>query len=113
MIGQQGVEGGTDADQAAKGLVFAGQAVDLKTEHDADVAQRDFREQPGEIVAADGAGAGTPLIAIKDANAFAGPAPTQSQPLEIDLDLGRFAVALNLLGMGLADIDDGPTLQMV
>ena len=113
LIGQQGVEGGTDADQAATGLVFAGQAVDLKTKHDADMAQGDFRQQPGEIVAADGAGAGAPLITIKDANAFARPAPAKSHVLEIDLDLGRFAVALNLLGMGLANIDDGPTLQMV
>jgi hypothetical protein len=33
--------------------------------------------------------------------------------LEISLDLSRFAVALHLLGMRLADIDDRPTVEMV
>ena len=75
LVGQQGVEGRTDLDQAATGLVLAGEAIDLKAEHQADVAEGDLREQPGEIVAADGGGGGAPLIAIEDANAFGGPTP--------------------------------------
>ena len=113
LVGQQGIKGRTDLDQAATGLVFAGQAVDLKAEHQADVAEGDFRQQPGEIVAADGGGGGAPLIAIEDANAFAGPTPGEGELLEIGLDLSGFGVALDLLGMGLADIDDGPAFQVV
>ena len=113
LVGEQGVEGGADLDQAATGLVFAGQAIDLEAEDQADVAQGDLREQPGEIVAADGGGAGAALIAIEDADAFGGPAPLEGQLAELGLDLGGFAVALDLLGMRLADIDDRPAFQMV
>ena len=38
---------------------------------------------------------------------------SRAQFLEIGLDLGGFGVALDLLGMGLADIDDGPAFQVV
>ena len=75
LVGEQGVEGGADLDQPATVLVFTGQAVDLEAEDQADVAQGDLREQPGEIVAADGAGTGAALVAIEDANAFRRPAP--------------------------------------
>ena len=37
---------------------------------------------------------------------------SRAQLSEIGLNLGGFAVALDLLGMGLADIDDGPAFQM-
>ena len=77
------------------------------------MAQGDLREQPGEIVAADGGSAGAALVAIEDANALGGPAPGQGPLLELGLDLGRFAVALDLLGVRLADIVDRPAFQMV
>lgn len=41
LIGQQGVEGGTDLGQTATGLVFTSQAVDRETEDQADVPQGD------------------------------------------------------------------------
>jgi hypothetical protein len=113
FVGEQGVEGGANLDQAAAGLVRAGQAVDLEAEHQADVTEGDFRQEPGEIRAPGGGGAGAALIAVEDANAFRGPAPGAGAFLEIGLDLGGFAVALNLLGMRLADIDDGPTVEVV
>ena len=72
LVGQQGVEGGADLDQPATVLVFTGQAIDLEAEDQADVAQGDLREQPGEIVAAGGGGAGAALIAIEDADALGG-----------------------------------------
>jgi hypothetical protein len=87
LVGEQGVEGGTNLNQAATVLVFTGQTVDLEAEDQADVAQGDLREQPGEIVTADGAGAGAALVAIEDANAFRWPAPRERTLLEIGLDL--------------------------
>jgi hypothetical protein len=68
-VGQQGIEGRTDFDQATTRLILAGEAVELEAEHQSDVAEGDLREQPGEIVAADGGGGGAPLIAIEDADA--------------------------------------------
>ena len=113
LVGEQGVEGGADLDQTAAVLVFAGQAVDLEAEDQADVAQGDLREQPGEIVAAGGGGAGAALVAIEDADPLRGPAPGEGPLLELGLDLGRFAVALDLLGVRLPDIVDRPALQMM
>ena len=113
LVGEQGVEGGADLDQPATVLVFTGQAIDLEAEDQADVAQGDLREQPGEIVAAGGGGAGAALVAIEDADALGGPAPGEGPLLELGLDLGRFAVALDLLGVRLTDIVDRPALQMV
>jgi hypothetical protein len=93
LIGEQGVEGSANSDQAATLLVFTGQAVDLEAKHQADVAQGDLREQPGEIVAADGAGTGAALIAIEDSNAFRRPAPCARTLLKVGLDLSRLAVS--------------------
>src|SRR5205823_2434999 len=76
------------------------------------MAEGDFGQQPGEIVAADGAGRRAPLIAIEDADAFGGPTPVEGALAEIGLDRSGFAVALDLLGMGLADRDEGPTIQV-
>ena len=113
LVGQQGVEGGADLDQPTTVLVLTGQAIDLETEDQADVAQGDLREQPGEIVAAGGGGAGAALVAIEDADALRGPAPGEGPLLELGLDLGRFAVALDLLRVRLPDIVDRPAFQMV
>ncbi len=113
LVGEQGIEGGAHLDQTATVLVFAGQAVDLEAEDQADVAQGDLREQPGEIVAARGRGAGAALIPVEDADALGGPAPGEGPLLELSLDLGRFAVASDLLGMRLPDIVDRPAFQMV
>src|SRR5437899_4218167 len=82
FVGEQGVEGGTDLDQAATGLVFAGQAIDLKAEDQADVTEGDLGQDPGEIIAPGGAGAGAALIAIEDTNAFGGPAPVEGSGSE-------------------------------
>ena len=112
-VGQQRVEGGAEIDQAATGLIVAGEAIDLEADDQADVAQGDLREQPGEIVTTDGGGTGAALIAIEDADAFGGPAPLEGQLAELALDLGGFAVPLDLLGMRLSDIDDRPAFQMV
>ncbi len=113
LVCEQGVESGANLDQTAAGLVFAGQAVDLKAEHQADVAQGNFRQEPGEIIAAGGRRAGAALIAVEDANALGGPTPGAGVLLQVGLDLSGFAVALHLLGMRLTDIDDGPTFEMV
>ena len=113
LVGHEGVEGGADPDQPATVLVLAGQAIDLETEDQADVAQGDLREQPGEIVAVGDGGAGAALVAIEDADPLRGPAPGEGPLLELGLDLGRFGVAPDLLGVGLADIVDRPALQVV
>jgi hypothetical protein len=56
LVAEQGIEGGAHFDQSATSLVFAGQAVDLKAEHQADVPQRNLRQEPGKIIAAGGSG---------------------------------------------------------
>jgi hypothetical protein len=113
LVGQQGVKTAADLDQATTGLIFTGQAIDLKAEDQADMPQGDFRQKHGEIVSADGAGAGAALIAIEYADALAGPAPGQRTLLEMGLDLSRFAVTLHLLRMRLAHINDGPPFEVM
>ena len=63
--------------------------------------------------ASGGRGAGATLIAVENANAFGRPAPGGGALPEIGLHLSRFAMALHLLRMRLADIDDGPTFEML
>ena len=113
LISNQGVKSLANPDQSTAGFVLAGQAVDLEAEHDPDMAQGNLREQPGEIVAARGAGGRQSLITIEDVNALGGPAPSESELLEVGLDRCGFGVALDLLGMGLAHIDDGPAFQVM
>jgi hypothetical protein len=113
LIGQQRGEGGANRDQAIGGLVLAGEAIDLKAEDQADVAQGDLGEQPGEIVAAGRGGGGTALITVKDVNTFTWPTPGQGAVLEGRLNPSGFGMASHLLGMRLPDIDDGPAFEMV
>ena len=44
-VGQQGIEGRTDLDQATAGLILADEAVELKAEYQSHVAQGDLREE--------------------------------------------------------------------
>jgi hypothetical protein len=111
-IGHEGVERGTGLDQPEAGFILACQAIDLEAEDDADVAQGNFAEQPGEVIASDGRGAGASLIALENTNAFGGPAPLAGLESEIGLHLGRFFVAKDLLPRGLPNIDDGPAFPV-
>src|SRR5262245_1804808 len=81
LVGPQGVEGGAGGDQAVRSLVLAGEAIDLEAEDQADVAEGDLPEQPGEILAAGRGGGGAALITVKYANPFTGPAPGQGAVL--------------------------------
>jgi hypothetical protein len=104
FVGKQGVEGGAELDQAATGLVLAGETIDLKAENQANVPECDLTQQQGEIIAAGGGGAGAALIAVEDPDSFRWPAPIDSALGEIGLDLGRFAVAMHLLKLRLTNI---------
>ena len=53
LVGEQGIEGGANLDQATTGLVFAGQAIDLKAEDQADMVEGYLGQEPGKVVAAD------------------------------------------------------------
>ncbi len=112
-IGEQGIEGAAHFDQAATGFILTGQAVDLKAEHQTDMAQSDLGQEPGEIVAACRGRAGAALIAVENANAFGRPTPGRSALSEIGLNLSGFAVLLHLLRVRLADIDDGPAFEVL
>jgi hypothetical protein len=98
LVGEQGIEGGADPDQAAAGFIFAGQAVDLKAEDQADVAESNFRQKPEEIVPSGEGGAGATLIAVEDEDAFAGPSPGQGALSQLGLDRSGLGVAEDLLG---------------
>jgi hypothetical protein len=113
LVGQQGVEGRTDLDEPATGFILAGQAIDLEAEHEADMPEGDFGQEPGEIVATDGCRGAAALIAIENADTFAWPAPVEGVLLQVGLDLRGFAVTFHLLRMRLADIDDSPSFQVV
>src|SRR5260370_17677361 len=113
LFGKNGSKTAADLDQATTGLIFAGQAIDLKAEDQADMPEGDFGQKPGEIITAGGAGAGAALIAIEHADALGGPAPGQRTLLEIGLDLSGFAVALHLLRMRLANLNEGPTFEVL
>ena len=75
LIGNQGVEKGTDLDQMTNRFVFACETIDLETGNKSDVIERYLRNEPSEVVASDTGGSGFAEISIEHANTVFWPAP--------------------------------------
>src|SRR5260370_41698463 len=102
LFGKNGSKTAADLDQATTGLIFAGQAIDLKAEDQADMPEGDFGQKPGEIITAGGAGAGAALIPTEHAGGLGGPTPGPRTPVASGLALSGFALALRVLRVPLA-----------
>jgi hypothetical protein len=89
-----------------------GQPAHLAAEHDADVPERHLGEQalePGSVLNGRTA---DPLIVVDDQHPVVGPTESDSPLSQLVLEVGRLAVAGDLLGRRLADVDDGQSVAM-
>ena len=84
----------------------------LDPEHEADLAEADFGDQPLKAQASLDAGAGAPEIVVDDDDLLPQPAVLRRPIRERVLQPGRLLMALNLLNRGLADVDDRQTVLM-
>src|SRR6516225_632022 len=71
-----------------------------------------FRPEPlvSGAVARGGGAAG--LVLVDDNDPVGGPAPGDGQVTETTLEPGRFLVVRHLAGAGLADVDDGQSIEV-
>src|ERR1700727_725127 len=88
----------------------ARQSRHLDAEHETDIAEADFGNEPLKAQAALDAGPGAPEIVVCDDDFFPPPAVLRGPIGERVLQPGRFLVALNLLNRGLADVHDRQTV---
>jgi len=92
--------------------VVAGQAGHLQPKDDADATQSDLGGELGETGAVSDAASGQAEVLVDDKHLVLGPAQLQGSGDELVLARGGFAVALQLGGAGLADIDHRHPLAM-
>jgi hypothetical protein len=107
LIGNEGAEQGAQLDNAVPVAVTAGQPGHLCNEDEADLAQADGGHQPLKAGALQAGGAGQAEILIDDQDPRRRPAHPAGLIGELVLPARTLLVALDLLGGGLADIDDG------
>ena len=93
-------------------LARAGQPAHLQAEDQPDVVETDLGEQPLEAEPALGRGPALALILVDDEDAVRGPAEFDGPVDEGVLAVGGFPVLGDLLGGGLADVDDGQPVEM-
>ena len=89
------------------------QARDFQPEHDADQAERDFRDHARKAGTVGEAGTGDAKIFVKDLDLRARPSEFHRALSEMVLPRCRLTVVLDLRAAGLAHIDDGATTKMI
>ena len=112
LIGQQGAEQGAQLQQLVPVLARAGQPAHLQAEDQPDVVEADFGEQPLKAESALGRGPALALILVDDENAIGRPTEFDGPVDEGVLAVGGFPVLGDLLGGGLADVDDGQPVEV-
>ena len=109
-VGDQRIEQRADFQKLMPIAAGARQSRHLDAEHETDIAQADFGDEPLKAQAALDAGPGAPEIVVDDDDLFPPPAVLRGPIGERVLQPGRFLVALNLLNRGLADVHDRQTV---
>src|SRR3954454_6261583 len=90
----------------------AGQPAQLDAEDDPDVVERHLGQQPLEARPAGDGPAAAALVLVDDGHAVRRPAQIRGAAAEVVLQVGRLAVLMDLLGAGLADVDDRQPLMV-
>ena len=94
------------AASAAEGLAMVAQ-------HQPDVVQADFGQQMLESQAAFDTGSTAALVLIDHQDAFTRPAPFHRPALQGILQRSGFAMLQHLMGAGLTNVHDRPSLTML
>ena len=111
-VGEQSSEDRTQFDELMPVLARAGEPAHLEAEDQPDVIEADLGEQPLEAEPSLGRGPTFPLIVVDDEDAVRRPAEFHGPLDEGVLAVGGLAVLGDLLGGGLADVDDGQAVQV-
>ena len=112
LIRQEGAEQGAQLQQLMPVLAGAGQPTHLQAEDQSDVVQTDFRKQPLEAEPVVGRSPALALILVNDENAFGGPTEFDGPVDQSILAVGGLAILGDLLRGGLADVDNGESVEM-
>src|SRR5262249_31509078 len=111
-IADERVGEAAEIEQAIPIGVVAGEARDLKTEHDPHMPKRDFRREARKAAAFDATGAGDAKRFVDDDDLLCRPAKRGRSCGQGILALCRLAIVFDLSSGGLPKIDVGSAAQM-
>ena len=112
LVREQRPEDGTHLQEIMPILVVAGDAAHLDPEDQADMLHGNLGQDALESAPLVGRPAAQPLIVIDDQDAIPGPSPGGREVGEGILPFPRFAMVEDLLGIGLAHVNDGETIEV-
>src|SRR5262249_8722607 len=113
LVDDQRVGQSTDLNETIPVAARAGQARGFQAEYGSGPAQADLGDEVLEAITTGRRGPGAPLILVDDLNAIGGPSQIASAPGEIVLPGGAAGVFADLQGSGLADVDQGESVEVV
>src|SRR5260370_40795066 len=88
------------------------QSAHLEAKNDSDVVEVHLGQEPLEAPSALGGGPGLSLIVGDDDHPVGWPAPDDGAVPKAGLDFSRLFIEHDLIGAGLADVDDGQPLEV-
>ena len=112
LVGEQDAKHRTQFDELMPVLARAGQPAHLQAEDQPDVVQTDLGEQSLKAQSSFGRGPALALIIVDDEDPVRRPTQFDRPIGERVLAVGGFLVLGDLLGGGLADVDDGQPVEM-
>ena len=112
LVGEQHAKHRTQFNELMPVLARAGQPAHLQAEDQPDVVEADLGEQSLKAQSSFGRGPALALIVVDDENAVRRPTELDGPIDEPVLAVGGFLVLGDLLGGGLADVDDGQPVEM-
>ena len=112
LVGEDRPEDGTHLQEIVPILVVAGDAAHLDPEDQADMLHGNFGQEALKSAPLVGRPAALSLIVIDDHDAIPGPPQGDRMVGEGILPFPRFPMVENLLGIGLAHVNDGETIEV-
>ena len=111
-VGDEAVPVAAQIEQRVPVRTVPGQARDLGGEHDANLAERDARDQVLEALAMDSGRAAQPEVGIDDLDVLLTPPEAERALAQIVLQAQTLLIGQHLVRTGLADVDDRVAGQM-
>ena len=112
LVRQERSEDGTHLQKIVPILVVAGDAAHLDPEDQADMLHGNFGEEALKSASLVGRAAALALIVVDDQDAIPGPSQGDRVVGEGILPFPRFAMVEDLLGIGLAHVNDGDAIEV-
>ena len=112
LVREDRPEDGTHLQEIVPILVVAGDAAHLDPEDQADMLHGNLGQEALKSAPLVGRPAALPLIVVDDQDAIPGPSQGDRVVGEGVLPFPRFAMVENLLGIGLAHVDDGEAIEV-